>query len=387
MSEYQYYEFQALDRPLTQEQISRLRAYSSRARITPSSFVNEYNWGDFKGDERQWMERYFDAFLYFANWGSRRFMLRLPTKLLDPKTASAYCAGQNLSCHHKDGHIVLSFDSELEGYEWEPDRSWLASLVPIRSDLMRGDHRALYLGWLLGVQFQEIRDDTAEPPVPPGLGKLSASLDCLVDFLGIDADLISAAAERCGDQQVPIPSQKEIGDWVRTLPSAEKDKIVARLIDSDDPHLSAEVRQRAIGAISAIVRPDKNPVRTAGEIYARAETLAAERKQKEAERRAQEKSRRERAEAESRKKRLESLAGKENDLWATVDRLIATKQPRRYDEAVSLLQDLHDLAEMRGKGPDFKFRIGALQRENSGKSTLMERFRKAKLLGEKMGTG
>ena len=50
MSEYRYYEFQALDRPLTQEQISELRAYSSRARITPSSFVNVYNSGDFKGN-------------------------------------------------------------------------------------------------------------------------------------------------------------------------------------------------------------------------------------------------------------------------------------------------------------------------------------------------
>jgi hypothetical protein len=50
MSEYQYYEFQALDRPLTQKQISELRACSSRVRITPSSFINEYNWGDFKGN-------------------------------------------------------------------------------------------------------------------------------------------------------------------------------------------------------------------------------------------------------------------------------------------------------------------------------------------------
>jgi hypothetical protein len=47
-----------------------------------------------------------------------------------------------------------------------------------------------------------------------------------------------------------------------------------------------------------------------------------------------------------------------------------------------LLQDLHDLAKLQGKGPDFKFRMGALQRANSGKSTLMERFRKAKLVGE-----
>ena len=381
MSEYQYYEFQALDRPLTQEQMSELRAYSSRAQITPSSFVNEYNWGDFKGNPDRWMEQYFDAFLYFANWGSRRFMLRLPTKLLDPKTAAAYCAGQNLSCHQKDGQIVLSFDAELEGYEWDGERSWLASLVPIRSDLMRGDHRALYLGWLLAVQFREVPDGNLEPSVPPRLGELNASLDCLADFLGIDTDLIAAAAERSPDQQVSTPSRKEIGDWVGALPSAEKDTIVARLIDGDEPHLSAEVRQRAIREISGGVRSDKRPARMAGEIYARAETLAAERKKKEAERRAREKARREQAEAEARRKRLESLAGRENDLWATVDKLIATKQPRRYDQAVSLLHDLHDLAAMQGKGCDFGSRIGALQRENSGKSTLIERFRKAKLLG------
>jgi len=380
MSEYQYYEFQALDRPLTQEQISRLRAYSSRARITPSSFVNEYNWGDFKGDERQWMEQYFDAFLYFANWGSRRFMLRLPKKLLDPKTAASYCADQNFSCHQKDEHIVLSFESELEDYEWDEGGSWLASLVALRSDLMRGDYRALYIGWLLAVQFQEIPDDAPEPPVPPGLGKLNAALDCLADFLGIDADLIATAAERSPEQQVSTPSRKEIGDWVRTLPSAEKDAIVVRLIEGDDPHLSAEVRQRAIFEISGR-RSDERLGRTAGEILARAEIIAAERKKKEAERCVREKAVRERAEAEARKKRLESLAGKENELWATVDRLIATKQPRRYDEAVSLLQDLHDLAELQGRGRDFKSRMDALERRNSGKSTLMERFRKAQLLG------
>ncbi|MFC1881993.1 hypothetical protein ACFL2S_10925, partial [Thermodesulfobacteriota bacterium] len=48
MSEYQYYEFQAVDRPLTHEQMSMLRAYSSRAQITPTSFVNVYNWGELK---------------------------------------------------------------------------------------------------------------------------------------------------------------------------------------------------------------------------------------------------------------------------------------------------------------------------------------------------
>jgi hypothetical protein len=49
MSEYQYYEFQAIDRPLTRKEMEGLRALSSRATITPHSFTNVYNWGDFKG--------------------------------------------------------------------------------------------------------------------------------------------------------------------------------------------------------------------------------------------------------------------------------------------------------------------------------------------------
>jgi len=61
MSEYQYYEFQALDRPLTRDEQAYLRALSTRARITPTSFTNEYNWGDFKGDPRKLVARYFDA--------------------------------------------------------------------------------------------------------------------------------------------------------------------------------------------------------------------------------------------------------------------------------------------------------------------------------------
>src|SRR5207249_833235 len=76
MSEYQYYEFRAVDRPLTNEHMLELRGYSSRAEITATTFSVEYNWGDFKGDPRRWMEQYFDAFLHLANWGSRWFMLR-----------------------------------------------------------------------------------------------------------------------------------------------------------------------------------------------------------------------------------------------------------------------------------------------------------------------
>ena len=47
MSEYQYYEFQAIDRPLDEADRRALRAISTRARITATSFTNTYEWGDY----------------------------------------------------------------------------------------------------------------------------------------------------------------------------------------------------------------------------------------------------------------------------------------------------------------------------------------------------
>jgi hypothetical protein len=114
MSEYQYYEFQAIDRPLTGKEMSELRSYSTRARITPTSFVNDYAWGSLKGNEDAWMEKYFDAFLYLANWGTHVLKLRLPSRLLDPAVAKGYCGGDSAFVREKEGKVILSFVSEDE---------------------------------------------------------------------------------------------------------------------------------------------------------------------------------------------------------------------------------------------------------------------------------
>src|SRR5690349_16840333 len=90
MSEYQYYEFQAIDRPLDEAAQRVLRQISSRARITAHSLVNTYQWGDFKGDPRRLIEGWFDLFVYWANWGSRTLMLRVPRRFLDPAEVEPY---------------------------------------------------------------------------------------------------------------------------------------------------------------------------------------------------------------------------------------------------------------------------------------------------------
>jgi hypothetical protein len=108
VSEYQYYEFLAVDRPLDDGQQAELRALSTRADITATSFVNEYYWGNFRGDPSKLMERYFDAFLYVANWGTHQLMIRLPERLLSLDIAQRYCVGDAAGAGPGQPDLALS---------------------------------------------------------------------------------------------------------------------------------------------------------------------------------------------------------------------------------------------------------------------------------------
>ena len=382
MSEYQYYEFQAIDRPLTEKEMGDLRSYSTRARITPTSFVNDYSWGNFKGDEDAWVEKYFDAFLYLANWGTHVFKLRLPSRLLDLKTAHLYCSGEKAFAHEKNGKVILSFLSEDEGGgEWVESEGLLSSLISVRSEIARGDLRCLYLGWLLCVQNRELDEEDVEPPVPPGLGQLSASLESMVDFLRIDPNLIYVAARASQPLQEVQPRQTEIREWVKNFSSAEKDDVLASLIVGEDPALTPDLLRRFIKECGSGDREiaEQNEKRTVGELLRAAEERAEENRRIAAKKAAEEKTRREREAAEHREKYLNEIAKRELDLWNQVETLISTKQPKSYDQAVRLLIDLRDLATRKGKMVEFKARLDALRAAQTRKPSFIERLRRAGL--------
>src|ERR1017187_8155853 len=143
VSEYQYYEFLALDKPLTDKQRAELRKLSSRAEITATRFVNEYSYGDFRGSPEKLMERYFDAFLYLANWGTRRLMLRFPRALLDAEVPRQYCHTDAASVIETSDHVIISLylDRDPDNYWVEADDR-LGPTVQARSDPATGELRA-----------------------------------------------------------------------------------------------------------------------------------------------------------------------------------------------------------------------------------------------------
>src|SRR6266540_3739239 len=65
MSEYQYYEFLALDRPLGAKEQAELRGISSRATISSTRFANSYSFGNLKANPADLVDRYLLALTMF----------------------------------------------------------------------------------------------------------------------------------------------------------------------------------------------------------------------------------------------------------------------------------------------------------------------------------
>lgn len=350
VSEYQYYEFLALDKPLTDEQRAELRKLSSRAEITATRFVNEYSYGDFRGSPEKLMERYFDAFCYLANWGTRRLMFRFPRALLDAEAARKYCHTDAASVIGTGDHVIISLylDRDPDG-DWVEGEGQLGTMVQARSDLAAGDLRLLYLAWLLSVQWTDEDDEDdgeIEPPVPAGLGNLSAPLAAIADFLEIDEDLIAVAAQ--ASPPAEEPSDDGLAGWIASLPAAEKDSFLTMVADGEGALVRALLLRR-FRADAAGPPSHSSPGRTAAELLAAAQTRAEERKKAEEQRRCEARAREAAAKAAAYARRLDDLAATEEAAWKQVDDMIAAKKTSEYDRAVTLLRDLRALAGRQGE--------------------------------------
>ncbi len=366
MSEYQCYEFVALDRRLTAAEMAELRSISTRAEITPTRFWNEYQWGDLKADPAKLLARYFDVHVYFANWGTHRLMFRLPSASVDVGALRAYLPGGPATLTTTGEYAVLDLCSEVD----EPEDEWweeghlAASLTPLRAELLRGDLRAAYLAWLLAVQEGEVDPQELEPPVPRGLRALSASLVALVQFLRIDEDLLGAAMESSGEDGDDAGRFRE---WVRQLPPAEQQRWLLQAVDNPELALGSVLLgafRRAHPAVAARQR------RTVAQLLARAEEL------EDARRRAvmQQQARARAAAAAAREAQLAALGRRGASAWQELEQLV---EARSYDEAVRLAADLREVAVRAAAVEEFDRRMAEVRQRYARRRGFLDRLRRA----------
>ncbi len=373
MSEYQYYEFRAIDRPLTETQQSRISALSSRAHVTShmASFV--YNYGDFRGNIGQLMRDYFDAMVYMANWGSRRLMFRIPLSLIDMKKVERYCVSEEINAIATKEGVVLDMnfhDDELA--EWAEGEGWLDKLVGLRGELIQGDFRVLYLAWLKAaenaVRADDIDDDTLEPSVPPGLNQFSDSLKTFVSFFGIDEAMLAAAAQKSEKRE---EESLHLEKWAGKLPIEEQHDFLMRLSRAE-PNLTVHLNRRLHELANKAQFPREGGDSGQRTIVKLIQTAEEWRRRKQEDEHCKK-------ELEQ-KRRLEELAVNEKEVWQQVEDLIKEKKPKSYDSAIALLKDLRELAEYRRMLKEFNGRITEIQQAYSGRPALRDRILHARLI-------
>jgi hypothetical protein len=378
MSEYQYYEFRAIDRSLTDQQMRELRAISTRAAISRTSFSNHYEYGDLKANPRDLLAKYFDVSLYFAHWAYLEVAFRFSKEAIDAKALRRYAAGHALDVRSAGADVVVSISVESDGDSFDAaddGSSWLSSLMGLRSDIAGGDERALYLAWLLDVQGGVIDDDAIEPSRPEGLGRLSPPLASFADIFGLDGDLVGAAAS--GDSTAPAePAPRDIERWLAGLGPDEHLGWLSRVARGDGS-VCAEIMRRFRRHTSH--RAAVLPLRAAGELRASAEATAKKRRNADREREARERAKREQEQQAARNQYLTSLAKRTPDAWRRVDALIATKRPCDYTAAVTLLEDLRDVGERTGRRAEFTRRLSALREAHAKKPSFLARLKGARL--------
>jgi len=380
VSEYQYYDFRSIDRALTTAEMAELRSISTRAVITSTSFTNHYEWGDLKANPVKLLEKYFDAFVYVANWGTREFYLRLPQEMVEYKQLRAMLPSDAASVRKSGRHLIVGFENELEQDDWDDGTGWMGSLMSLRSELLRGDLRCLYLGWLLCAQREEFAGEELEPPVPAGLGELSAPIHSLIEFLGIDEDLVEVAALNSAPANAG-PTRKELAAWMRGLPEKEKNDLLVTAIAEPGVRWRNELlrrfqqqnEKRSSHASHHVER------RTAAEILAAAHGRAEERIRLLNTKQAAEAKRQKAKDEADRARYLGQLEKREEAAWNQISAHIQKRQPNEYNKAVSLLLDLHDLAVRKQQVPEFQAALEKLREKHAAKESFLRRLSKAKL--------
>ncbi|MDQ6695821.1 MAG: hypothetical protein M3014_15660 [Chloroflexota bacterium] len=400
MSEYQYYEFHALDRRLTESEMADIRTLSSRVALTSTSAIFTYHFGDFRGRPESVLEKYFDAMLYTANWGTRRLMFRFPKGLANTGAIEPYCIPDIIILKTTNEHVILDIFINEEGGDWiDEDEVQLAGMIPLRDAILAGDYRALYLAWLracelelgpadAGDDLEEDEEDdedagaegyyglrgsggflhraTPEPPVPPNLGHLNGALEAFTDFFEIDPLWIEAAAKASAAVSKP---DEPVERWIASLPEADCRRLLLRAARGE-PNIALSIMNELREQFAEPPRPvGPGKRRTAGELLA----IVQERR-----RRAAEEKRRQ-AEV-ARIRRLDDLAKRETAAWTEVLASIQQRNAKGYDQAVILLRELRELAAHRGEQAAFQQRVEQLAAQFHTLPGLRSRMVEARLI-------
>lgn len=373
MSEYQYYEFVAVDGPISDEGLRYAQSCSTRAQVSRLHWRNVYHFGSFKGSVDQLLQ-YYDAHFYIANWGSVCFALSFPKGTLhmesiEPYVSEASGYENSLTVSSAGEREIVSWERHEEGkWDWTEGEGIIDCLVGIREELLRGDYRALFIGWLGGFYPEEWQDsvDTESklPPIPANLGELSVSEKEMLNHFTVDVDVLSVAVSLSNQYK---PERIPLADVIDSLSSEDMKEMLVKVAGGEGRQVMADLQRMTYR--EETVRDFEQQLSCAmfaeQVLEARQARIAEEEKLAEARRK---------QDAEKRKQHLANIMQKADVIWTGLASLMDEKNAAAYDQVARQLEELQAAHQQAGKNESFQAKLTAFREQYVRRPAMMRRI-------------
>uniref|UniRef100_UPI004047380E hypothetical protein n=1 Tax=Rheinheimera sp. TaxID=1869214 RepID=UPI004047380E len=367
MSEYQYYRFECLDGFLDSRQRHALRQISSRAEITATSFQVYYHYSGLRAEPCDVVLDYFDIGFYYADWGSINAYIKLPAGTLPTELlqVTAYCF--NVYETDQWQMLVLSIEEYDDYFDDEQAADFFQHLATLRSELLQGDWRLLYLVWLK--EFDCNDELAAVPLIHFDFSNLSHSQLAFAALFEIPLPLVKALALTLASNpgHQPKQSQLHIDVWLSQLTEQEKDNLLKVLFEQGQL-----TRQQALDKTSKTqIKQETYQHWLSAELIAPyIEQAAALFKQEQAAALAQ-KQAKEKADKEA---QLTQIYQQREHFWQQSQAQANRACASGYDQAARFLHQLVEAYQLKGQTEEFARRFKQFTASNASRTALLKRL-------------
>lgn len=291
-----------------------------------------------------------------------------------------------LTTEASDEHWIIDWsldESEThDRFGMDEGPGWMRRLAPLRDELLRGDLRPLYLGWLAAAD--EIGGDDREPEVPPGLASLSPAQQALVEFIEVDPDMLAAAAAgsarisgNAEDSKDEEAQSARLDAWLGTWSREEMAPMLKLIAQGQGREAEREIRSR-LATWRKAQQPSSAsavPRRNIGQLRELARSATGVRRQREAEERAAQKA----EDHRQREATLRLLMADVDKRWATIDAQARRGSASGYEQAVRALTDLAEGYALTSSRREFDRALRRLLVRHATRGALLRRLTEAGL--------
>ncbi|WP_372739737.1 hypothetical protein [Neptunomonas sp.] len=368
MSEYQYYRFERQDGYLDSKARQALRAISSRADITATSFQIYYNYSDLKAEPQEVMLKHFDIGFYYADWGSIDAYIKLPLGTIPD--AVLWCETHGFYVHqtHEWELLIFSIEEYYEYFDDENADDFFQHLAGLRSELMQGDWRLFYFMWLEEFDFNNELD--AIPLIQFDFEHLNEGLLAFAALYNIPLALVKALSMVLNakpSHQAKHP-QFQFDAWLNNLTEADKNALLSTIFEQGQltRHQALAMTQKESANKDEAYQYWLSPDAIAPYIEQAQRQLEQEQAEALAKKLAIEKVEKEKA--------LTGIYSQREKCWQHAQEQANRTCASGYDQASRYLHQLFEAYQFKGDTAAFKRRFKLFMTTNNSRKALLNRL-------------